>query len=832
MSKSKHGVNDLVLLEDLSNDAIFKCLEKHYKGDEIYSYIGQVLISVNPFKNIGGLYSSGTLGKYKGKNAHQNQPHVYAIAERAYRKMVQDLSKECVIISGESGAGKTEASKKIMEYIAAVSSKAKEVQKVKEQLLESNPFLEAFGNAKTVRNNNSSRFGKYMEIQFDVADPVGGRISVYLLEKNRVIERQSSERSFHIFYQLLKGASSEEKKELSLGDTKDYLYLSKSGCDQVPGINDKTEWRETRQAMDVIGLPKEAQTQIFQLLSGVLRLGNMTFKSTGSRRDSCTSLDKEDAEIAGAMLGLEAGRLLKEICTMRIRSGTETLDKPLEADKAAHARDSLAKGIYGRLFEWLVKQANSSIFVDFFSNTIGVLDIYGFEIFGENGFEQLCINYVNEKLHQLFIELTLKAEQDEYKAEGIEWEAVKYYNNLPICELIEKRGNIFSLLDEESIFPKGTDESMYDKLKNQLSRNNNFKVVLGKVGGSKKTFEIKHYAGDVTYGITGFLDKNKDLLYLNLVQMAGESKNSLLRELFAADVEASRNSRSRPKTSCMQFKKQVAELMSTLKSCRQHYIRCIKPNEAKRPQMVEAEMMMAQIKYLGLLENVKVRRAGYAYRIPFGELLAKYKACSSRHIDFTEDPKKASTELLSQLGIKDFKMGKTKVFIRSPTTLFKLEDMRTEFLAKAAQKLPPEDQMVYADKVKGFTGPGVKGDLLLIIAAQACYIWGKDKKKPEQVIKMSELQGLSLPQDLEGHCILHCMEDLTGKKVKEDYEPNVWDVLIENVYKRELLAVCEVLGTSGIKLDVRFSDHIPEACDPAFQKQLRTQKKRSKCSIM
>eukprot|EP00808_Paulinella_micropora_P029094 g73973.t1 len=826
--RTKYGVNDMVLLDDVTNKGIVDCLQSHYQGDEIYVYIGTVLVSVNPFKEISGLYSSAKIDKYKGKNIHQNSPHVYAIAEDAYRRMVRDLTKECVIISGESGAGKTEASKKVMEYIAAISGKAREVQTVKEKLLESNPFLEAFGNAKTIRNNNSSRFGKYMEIQFDIGDPVGGRIMVFLLEKNRVLERQKTERSFHIFYQLLAGASSSEKTEFELGSggAEAFAYLSCSECYTIQGVDDVREFKETRDAMNVIGLGAEWQKLIFSLLSAILHLGNI--EMAGSRdKSNVDGKGKNHLTTAAKLLGVSPAVLEKNLTNRSIQAGSEAaVLKPVGKTDAVHGRDAFSKGIYGRLFEWLVKMANSSIHCDYYSNLIGVLDIYGFEIFGVNQFEQLCINYVNERLHQLFIELTLKSEQEEYRKEGIPWEDIKYYNNLPICTLIEGRGKIFDLLNEESIFPNGTDQSLFTKLKTQLAKDQNFASQKG------SEFVIRHYAGEVSYTVDGMLDKNKDLLFMNILHMcAEESKNALLKELF--QEEHKKQSKKRPDTSCVQFKKQVGDLMKTLGQCNQHYIRCIKANENKAPNQFDHKMVFTQVTYLGLLENVTVRRAGYAARIPFDKFLSKYKVCSRAKISVNDDPKTSCNALMKSLGKTDYLVGKTKIFIRSPKTLFELEDMRADFLDKA-QAVIPNDPLVFADQVMGYDQQA-KVALTVIIAANNCYLV-RDSKV---VMKVStkELQALTVGDNNDGYLIMHCKEHLDEKELakKSPREPRYWNVALENVFKQEVISVVTLLKTAGVDIDLRKQDITidPETLDSRFKPEAMkgTNSARDKCVI-
>ncbi len=435
--RTKAGVNDLVLLSIISTNEIVRVLGKRLAAQEIYTYIGPVLISMNPFKLIDGLYGASMMGKYRHRNEHQNLPHVYAIAERAYSRMVQDLSRvnnhytklillhylhslstilalpppfsqECIIISGESGAGKTEASKRVMEYIAAASRSSGDVNRIKERLLESNPFLEAFGNAKTLRNDNSSRFGKYMEIQFDVLDPVGGRINTFLLEKNRVIERQHGERSFHIFYQLIAGASDADRQAYKLREPAEYKYLSNSACFTVPLVNDAQEFRETCHAMQVIGFERVVREEIFCLLSAVLLLGNLSFSPTPSGVGSVVAASSHEAlQHAAQLLGVTEQGLEKELTSKLLTASRESVTKLFRPEEAVYARDSLSRTVYSRLFEWLVASANDSIHAAYFTSLIGVLDIYGFEIFEVNSYEQLCINFVNESLQQAWMSACL-----------------------------------------------------------------------------------------------------------------------------------------------------------------------------------------------------------------------------------------------------------------------------------------------------------------------------------------------------------------------------------------------------------------------------------------
>ncbi|KJE97514.1 myosin IE, variant [Capsaspora owczarzaki ATCC 30864] len=610
------------------------------------------------------------------------------LADISVRNMVADRENHCVIISGESGAGKTEASKKIMEYIAAVSSKAADVEKVKQQILESNPLLEAFGNAKTVRNNNSSRFGKYFEIQFSYGgDPVGGKITQYLLEKSRIVSRQDTERSFHIFYQLLAGSSAQEQKELQLYGPEHYAYLSQSNVYRADGIDDRADFAETKTAMTVCGISSAEQKDIMHLLAGILHLGNMSFASEEAKgQDDKAVVDsKEILAIAAQMLGVTGDKLAHALTHRSIKGGsTEVIKSTLGKEQALYSRDSLAKAVYSRLFQWIVERINTTMHTEKPAFVIGVLDIYGFEIFQTNGFEQLCINFVNEKLQQIFIELTLKKEQEEYVKEGIAWTRIDYYDNRPCCELIERNGGILSLLDEECLFPKGTDESFHTKLFKQVTDTTHL------TKGAGSIFVIKHFAGVVEYDTKGFLDKNKDTLFSDLVELMMASSLKLGKEIFAADAERMKDSKKRPVTAGTQFKTQVAALMDALRACVPHYIRCIKPNERKVGGYFDDEMVRNQVRYLGLVENVRVRRAGFAFRMVYGHFLHRYKMLTEETWPkWSGDEKSGCEKILQHLKIAkdEYQFGKTKIFIKSPQTVFKLEEMREAKLVAIVSKI-------------------------------------------------------------------------------------------------------------------------------------------------
>ena len=616
---------------------------------------------------------------------YEQPPHVFAIAENAFRSMVSEQRNQCVIISGESGAGKTEASKQVMQYVAAVANGSESgVDELKEQILGSNPVLEAFGNAKTLRNNNSSRFGKYMELLFDFKGvPLGGKITNYLLEKSRVVKAGPGERNFHIFYQLLAGADKALRSDLRLGKAEDYVYLNRTGSFEVDGMEDKEEYAITRDAMTSVGMTDEEQVAVLRVVAGVLHLGNMAFLHDDKAQTTSVTT-RDELSHAAHCFGTTEEKLESALCFRTITTAQpgavgrgSAYAVPQNQQQSEHARDALAKAIYSRLFDWLVQRINQSIACAKWDVVIGVLDIYGFEIFETNNFEQLCINYVNEKLQQIFLELTLKAEQDEYDREGIAWEHVDFIDNKPCVELVEKKmGGIFSMLDEECVVPNGSDEKLCDKMHSTLASHKSF--AQEKVRKSSSSFALHHYAGTVQYETTGFVEKNKDTLFGDLIRMGQMSSVPLVQALFAKDDA---DQKKRPPTAGYQFKNQVLALCETLTACHPHYIRCIKPNEEKKAKVFTDKRVQEQVRYLGLLENVRVRRAGYAYRQTFQRFLARYKMLSPwtwPHCAPDEDITVAIEALLSFLGIvkPQFAMGKTKVFIRQPQTLFGIEELR------------------------------------------------------------------------------------------------------------------------------------------------------------
>ncbi|XP_061782486.1 unconventional myosin-Ib isoform X2 [Nerophis lumbriciformis] len=693
------GVGDMVLLEPLSEDSFIENLRKRFDHNEIYTYIGSVVISMNPYKSML-IYSPEKVEEYRNRNFYELSPHIYALADEAYRSLRDQDKDQCILITGESGAGKTEASKLVMSYVAAVCGKGQEVNKVKEQLLQSNPVLEAFGNAKTVRNDNSSRFGKYMDIEFDFkGDPLGGVISNYLLEKSRVVKQPRGERNFHIFYQLLSGASDDTLKKLKLDrDFSKYNYLSLDSA-VVNGLDDATSFRTVRNAMQIVGFMEDEVQSVLELVAAVLKLGNIEFKpeSRCNGTDESRVKDKNDLKEMCELLGIEQSVLERAFSYRTVEAKLEKVSTTLNVAQAYYARDALAKNLYSRLFSWIVTRINESIKAQAKTRhkVMGVLDIYGFEIFDDNSFEQFIINYCNEKLQQIFIELTLREEQEEYIREDIEWTNIEYFNNAIICDLIENHQNgILAMLDEECLRPGTvTDETFLDKLNTICAQHQHFESRLSK--NSKfltdhslphSCFRIQHYAGKVLYRVEGFVDKNNDLLYRDLSQAMYKANHSLIKHLFPEGNPAKVNLK-RPPTAGFQFKASVGTLMRNLQTKNPNYIRCIKPNDKKAPHIFTESLVCHQVRYLGLMENVRVRRAGYAFRQAYEPCLERYKMLCKRTWPHWRGPAREGVEMLMadlQVPAEEFSYGRSKIFIRNPRTLFFLEERRRQCLQDLA----------------------------------------------------------------------------------------------------------------------------------------------------
>lgn len=709
--KKEVGVSDLTLLSKISDDAINENLHKRFMNGTIYTYIGHVLISVNPFQDLG-IYTQQTLNMYKGKNRLEVPPHVYAIAESMYYNLKSYGDNQCVIISGESGAGKTEAAKQIMQYIANVSVDdqvssadiSSGISKIKEMVLATNPLLESFGCAKTLRNNNSSRHGKYLEIFFDPQNhqPIAAHITNYLLEKQRVVQQITNERNFHIFYQFTKQCPPQYAQMFGIQGPETYIYTSAAKCVTADGIDDGEDLQQTIRSMQTIGLSQVEQDNIFRMLASILWIGNISFVEDESgnatiRDTGVTNFVAYLLEVSPEIL--QTALIERIIETSHGLKRGSTYHVPLNIVQATAVRDALAKGIYNNLFDWIVERVNASLAGASQSvekKSIGILDIYGFEIFEHNSFEQICINYVNEKLQQIFIQLTLKAEQDEYVQEQIQWTPIDYFNNKVVCDLIEAtrpQPGLFSALND-SIKTAHADSDAADQV---------FAQRLSMVGANNRHFEdrrgkfiIKHYAGDVTYDVPGMTDKNKDSMLRDLLELLSTSKNAFVNQyLFPPSMLASvTDSKKRPETASDKIKRSANLLVDTLSQCQPSYIRTIKPNQTKRPKEYDNLQVLHQVKYLGLKENVRIRRAGFAYRTTFDKFVQRFYLLSpatgyAGDYIWRGDDISAVNEILKSCFIpsSEYQMGTSKVFIKTPETLFALEDMRDKYWHNMAARI-------------------------------------------------------------------------------------------------------------------------------------------------
>ncbi|KAF7269721.1 hypothetical protein GWI33_017239 [Rhynchophorus ferrugineus] len=680
--RDRVGVQDAVLLEDYTNERAFiENLQKRFKENVIYTYIGPVLISINPYKELN-IYGPADVKAYENKHFFEVPPHVFAITDTAYRSLREENREQCILISGESGSGKTEASKKVIQYIAEVTERKGDIETVRDKLLVCNPVLEAFGNAKTNRNDNSSRFGKFMDIQFNFeGSPVGGNILNYLLEKSRVISQAPGERNFHIFYQLLEGAEEHLLDQLQLKrDLNSYYYLSNGRKSQHANLEDSTSFKEVERALTTLEFSETEKEDMFHIVSAILHLGNVGFTEEDGR---AVIVKSELVDDIARLFKCDSEKLRLSLTQRTIETIRDVVTTPLDRELAIYARDALAKAVYDRLFTWLVKRINSSLQPNDIrrNSVIGILDIYGFEIFDRNSFEQLCINFCNEKLQQLFIELTLKSEQEEYEKEGIQWEQISYFDNTIICDLIEaKHRGLIAFMDEECLRPGDpTDLTLLAKLDDNLSYHEHYishkkaDAKLQKVMG-RDEFMLIHYAGAVTYNVKSFIEKNNDLLFRDLREAMCSSSNNIIQSVFP---ESELRSKKRPDTAITQFKNSLNNLMNILKDKEPSYIRCIKPNLNKSPAVFDEEIVRHQITYLGLMENLRVRRAGFAYRRPYDLFLKRYKSlCKDTWPHYPGSAKDGVQHLVCQLGYEscEYQMGKTKLFIRHPQTLFRTED--------------------------------------------------------------------------------------------------------------------------------------------------------------
>ncbi|KAL4216467.1 myosin V [Mactra antiquata] len=696
------GENDLTSLSYLNEPEVLYNLKVRFEERNIiYTYCGIVLVAINPYEQLD-IYNNDIIQAYSGQDMGAMDPHIYAVAEEAFKRMSRFEQNQSIIVSGESGAGKTVSAKYAMRYFAMVGGSQNETQ-VEKKVLASNPIMEAIGNAKTTRNDNSSRFGKYIEISFNKSNEIiGANMRTYLLEKSRVVFQAKDERNYHIFYQLCASADTPALKKFKLLSADQFYYTSQGKNIYIDDVDDASDLGRTKEAMLLLGLPEKDITVIFQILAGVLHFGNVLIREKDGEssemaegEDSGCFVHPKDPSIGIAcqLLGVNETQMRTWICNKKITTVGETLTKPLTASQAKFAQDALSKCIYSRLFDWIVTQVNKALRSQTKSQRfIGVLDIYGFETFQINSFEQFCINYANEKLQQIFNMHVFKLEQEEYVKEAIEWSFIDYYDNQPCIDLIEAKLGILDLLDEECKVPNGSDGNWCQKLYGKHIKHSHF--AKPKIGTD--AFIILHFADKVSYTVKGFLDKNRDAVSEEHVNIMKASEYELVGELFsdaASETEAPKGrvqairgaprggSKQMRKTVGSQFRESLFLLMDTLNSTSPHYIRCIKPNDLKASFFFEPKRAVEQLRACGVLETIRISAAGFPSRWTYPEFFQRYRVLALSKDINRKDFKKSCTVVLPKLiqDVDKYRFGKTKIFFRAGQVAY-LEKLRADKL--------------------------------------------------------------------------------------------------------------------------------------------------------
>ncbi|XP_011883410.1 PREDICTED: myosin heavy chain, muscle isoform X11 [Vollenhovia emeryi] len=699
---------DMSNLTYLNDASVLHNLKQRYYAKLIYTYSGLFCVAINPYKRFP-VYTSRCAKLYRGKRRSEVPPHIFAISDGAYVNMLTNSENQSMLITGESGAGKTENTKKVIAYFATVGASTKKEKEepssqkkgsLEDQVVQTNPVLEAFGNAKTVRNDNSSRFGKFIRIHFGPSGKLAGAdIETYLLEKARVISQQTLERSYHIFYQMMSG-SVKGLKEICLlsNNINDYYFVSQ-GKTTIPNVDDGEECTLTDQAFDVLGFTQEEKDDIYKITASVMHMGGMKFKQRG-REEQAEADGTEEGDRVAKLLGCDCADLYKNLLKPRIKVGNEFVTQGRNKDQVSYSVGAMSKAMFDRVFKWLVKKCNETLDTkQKRQHFIGVLDIAGFEIFDYNGFEQLCINFTNEKLQQFFNHHMFVLEQEEYKKEGIVWQFIDFGMDLLACiELIEKPMGILSILEEESMFPKATDKTFEEKLNNNhLGKSPNYlKPKPPKPGQQAAHFAIGHYAGNVPYNITGWLEKNKDPLNDTVVDQFKKSTNKLLVEIFADHPGQSgdaggggggKGGRGKKgggfSTVSSSYKEQLNNLMTTLRATQPHFVRCIIPNELKQPGVIDSHLVMHQLTCNGVLEGIRICRKGFPNRMVYPDFKLRYKILAPAAVDKAKEPKDAAAAILDSTGLDadTYRLGHTKVFFRAGV-LGQMEELRDERLSK------------------------------------------------------------------------------------------------------------------------------------------------------
>ncbi|XP_029994304.1 myosin-7B-like [Sphaeramia orbicularis] len=690
-------MEDMAMLTHLNEASVLFNLRRRYSMWMIYTYSGLFCVTVNPYKWLP-VYSTEVVTAYKGRRRADTPPHIYAIADNAYTDLLQNRENQSMLITGESGAGKTVNTKRVIQYFAIIAALGENVKKggsLEDQIIEANPAMEAFGNAKTIRNDNSSRFGKFIRIHFGTTGKLASAdIDIYLLEKSRVVFQQPGERSYHIYYQILSNHKPELQDMLLVTTNPFDYHFCSQGVTTVESIDDGEELKLTDHAMDTLGFTPEEKYGCYKIVGAIMHFGNMKFKKK-QREEQAEADGTESVDKAAYLMGISSADLLKGLLNPRVKVGNEFIVKGQTVEQVNYAVAALAKATYDRMFKWLVSRINSSLYTSLPRQYfIGVLDIAGFEIFEFNNFEQLCINFTNEKLQQYFNHHMFILEQEEYKTEGIEWTFIDFGLDLQACiDLIERPMGILSIMEEECMFPKATDHSFKTKLyDNHLGKSPNFQRPRPDKKRKYEThFELIHYAGVVPYNITGWLDKNRDPLNETVVVLFQKSSNKLMAGLFenyissemASDPKANTKLRKKKaasfQTVSQLHKENLNKLMANLRSTQPHFVRCIIPNESKNPGVMDPFLVLHQLRCNGVLEGIRICRKGFPNRILYAEFKQRYRILNPAAIpeDSFVDSRKAVEKLLGSLDIDhtQYKFGHSKVFFKAGL-LGQLEDMR------------------------------------------------------------------------------------------------------------------------------------------------------------
>ncbi|TDH06304.1 hypothetical protein EPR50_G00132250 [Perca flavescens] len=686
---SVRGVEDMAALEDLHDGAIMHNLFLRYQQRHIYTYIGSILAAVNPYQSLAGLYERPAVELYSRHHIGEISPHIFAVANECYRSLWKRQQNQCVLISGESGAGKTESTKLILKFLSAMSQHSLEVSSrdrtshVEEALLESSPIMEAFGNAKTVYNNNSSRFGKFVQLHFSQKGNIqGGRIVDYLLEKNRVVRQNPGERNYHIFYALLAGTNTQQREAFGLSQPDSYHYLRQSSCLADKTINDPGTFQDVLNAMRTMQFTEENIGEILRLLAGILQAGNIEFMTAGGAQVSSKSAALSRTS---DLLGLNPDQLAEVLTHRSMILRGEEICTPLTVEQAVDSRDSMAMALYSQCFNWIIRKLNNRIRGKEDFKSISILDIFGFENFEVNRFEQFNINYANEKLQEYFNKHIFSLEQLEYNKEGLVWVDINWMDNGECLDLIEKKLGVLALMNEESHFPKATDDTLLEKLHSQHSKNS-FYV---KPRVAVHNFGVKHYAGEVLYDVRGMLAKNRDTFRDDILNLLRESRLDFVYDLFEHVLSRNKqdtlkSTKHRRPTVSSQFKDSLHSLMATLSTSNPYFVRCIKPNTHKMPDQFDQTLVLNQLRYSGMLETVKIRRTGFPIRRPFQDFCSRYKVLM-RGVMKADDPRGSCLQLLHlyDSSSAEWQLGKTKVFLRESLE-HRLEKQREMEVLRAA----------------------------------------------------------------------------------------------------------------------------------------------------